>query len=83
MATKVKKLKKAELETIRQAVNVVNALTNQLGQMEIAKANTLAQVKQAQENVQEEQKKLEEIYGSVTIDLNTGEITKTDEEVAE
>jgi hypothetical protein len=82
MATKVKKLKKAELETIRQAVNVVNALTNQLGQMEIAKANTLAQVKQAQENVQEEQKKLEETYGSVTIDLNTGEITEQ-EEVAE
>jgi 3-isopropylmalate dehydratase small subunit len=47
--------------------------------MEIAKANTLAQVKQAQENVQEEQKKLEEIYGSVTIDLNTGEITEQEE----
>lgn len=79
MAKKVKKLKKAELETIRQAVNTVNALTSQLGQMEIAKANTLAQVKQAQANVQEEQKKLEETYGSVTIDLNTGEITEQEE----
>jgi len=76
MATKVKKLTKEELETLRQAVNTVNALTNQLGQMEIAKANAINQVKDAQAKVQEEQKTLEEKYGSVTIDLNTGEITE-------
>jgi len=76
MATKVKKLTKEELETLRQAVNTVNALTNQLGQMEIAKANAINQVKDAQARVQEEQKTLEEKYGSVTIDLNTGEITE-------
>jgi len=76
MATKVKKLTKEELESIRSSVNIVNALTNQLGQMELAKANAIAQIKEAQAKVQEEQKTLEEKYGSVTIDLNTGEYTK-------
>jgi len=76
MATKVKKLTKEELESIRQSVNTVNALTSQLGQMELAKANAIAQIKEAQAKVQEEQKTLEEKYGSVTIDLNTGEYTE-------
>lgn len=83
MATKVKKLTKEELETIRQAVNTVNALTSQLGQMELAKANAVAQIKEAQAKVQEEQKTLEDKYGSVTIDLTTGEYTETAEEAQE
>ena len=68
MATKVKKVTKAELEKIQQAVGTVNRLTNQLGQMQ-----------EAQKLVQEEQKSLEEKYGSVTISLETGEITETTE----
>lgn len=80
MATKVKKVTKAELEKIQQAVGAVNRLTNQLGQMEIAKAATMGQVQEAQQVVQAEQKSLEEKYGSVTISLETGEITETKED---
>lgn len=80
MATKVKKVTKAELEKIQQAVGTVNRLTNQLGQMEIAKSATIGQIQDAQKLVQEEQKSLEEKYGSVTISLETGEITETKED---
>lgn len=80
MATKVKKVTKAELEKIQQAVGTVNRLTSQLGQMEIAKAATMGQVQEAQQVVQAEQKALEEKYGSVTISLETGEITETKED---
>lgn len=80
MATKVKKVTKEELKKIQQAVGAVNRLTNQLGQMEIAKAATMGQVQEAQQVVQAEQKALEEKYGSVTISLETGEITETVED---
>ena len=58
MATKVKKVTKAELEKVQQAVGTVNRLTSQLGQMEIAKAATMGQVQEAQQVVRQNKKLL-------------------------
>ena len=80
---KAKTLKKDELESVRKAVGAANSLTNQLGQLELQKAHLLSQALTANAQVQEEQKLLEETYGSVSVNLETGEITETVEEAVE
>ena len=77
---KAKKLSTEELEQVRKAVNTANNFTAQLGQLEIQKAQLLSQALTAQAQVTEEQKILEEKYGSVSVNLETGEITETTEE---
>jgi hypothetical protein len=77
---KAKKLSTEELEQVRKAVNTANNFTAQLGQLEIQKAQLLSQALTAQAQVSEEQKILEEKYGSVSVNLETGEITETTEE---
>ena len=80
---KAKKLTKDELEAVRNAVGAVNTLTSQIGQVEVQKAQLLNQVMTAQSQVQEEQKVLEEKYGSVSVNLETGEITEEITEAVE
>lgn len=80
MAKKAKKLTKDELEAVRKAVQMANTLISQLGQIEIQKTNLVSQALTAQAQVTEEQKILEEKYGSVSVNLETGEITETVEE---
>jgi|TARA_R110000823_G_C15796047_1_gene486676 hypothetical protein len=80
---KAKKLTKEELEAVRTAVGNVNTLTSRVGQVEIQKSQLLNQVLTAQAQVVEEQKVLEEKYGSVSVNLETGEITETVEEAVE
>ena len=80
---KAKKIKQEELESIRKAVGAANSLTNQLGQLELQKAHLLSQALTANAQVKEEQKLLEETYGSVSVNLETGEITETVEEAVE
>ena len=80
---KAKTLKKDELESVRKAVGAANSLTNQLGQLELQKAHLLSQALTANAQVKEEQKLLEETYGSVSVNLETGEITETVEEAVE
>ncbi len=75
MAKKVNKIKAEELEIIQAAVNQVNQIQMQIGGIEAHKAQLLTAIKAAAEVVQAEQKKLEDIYGSVNIDLKTGEYT--------
>jgi hypothetical protein len=75
MAKKVNKIKAEELETIQAAVNQVNQIQMQIGGIEAHKAQLLTAIKAAAEVVQAEQKKLEDVYGSVNIDLKTGEYT--------
>ena len=80
---KAKKLTKEELEAVRTAVGNVNTLTSRVGQLEIQKSQLISQVLTAQAQVVEEQKVLEEKYGSVSVNLETGEITETVEEAVE
>ena len=80
---KAKKIKQEELESVRNAVGAANSLTTQLGQLELQKAHLLSQALTANAQVKEEQKLLEETYGSVSVNLETGEITETVEEAVE
>ena len=80
---KAKKIKQEELESVRKAVGAANSLTTQLGQLELQKAHLLSQALTANAQVKEEQKLLEETYGSVSVNLETGEITETVEEAVE
>ena len=80
---KAKTLKKDELESVRKAVGAANSLTTQLGQLELQKAHLLSQALTANAQVKEEQKLLEETYGSVTVNLETGEYQDIVEEAKE
>ena len=80
---KAKKLTKDELAAVRKAIGTVNTLTSQVGQIEVQKTQLLNQVVTAQAQVQEEQKVLEEKYGSVSVNLETGEITEEITEAVE
>lgn len=72
---KKKKLTKKELEVIQEAVGLVNRMTAEIGRIESSKLKLFANLKTAEEQLSVEQRSLEEKYGSVSIDLKTGELT--------
>ena len=80
MAKKTKKLTKDELEQVKAVVSAVNQLTAQIGNLEIQKNKAIQAFTTAETQLAEEQKILEEKYGSVSVNLETGEITETTEE---
>lgn len=71
---KKKKLTKEELENVQGAVNLVNQITTEIGRLESSKLKLYSNLQQAENKLAEERKTLEDKYGSVTIDLNTGEM---------
>jgi len=73
MATKVKKLSKEELEKIQVAVNTLTRAKQNLGEMEYQKSQMISNIMNFEAEVKVVQQELEEKYGQVTIDLNTGE----------
>jgi len=73
MATKVKKLSKEELEKIQVAVNTLARAKQSLGEMEYQKSQMISNIMKFEAEVKVVQQELEEKYGEVTIDLNTGE----------
>lgn len=79
MATKVKKLSKEELEKIQVAVNTLARAKQNLGEMEYQKSQMISNIMKFEAEVKVVQQELEEKYGQVTIDLNTGEYQETAE----
>jgi uncharacterized protein YhaN len=79
MATKVKKLSKEELEQIQVAVNTLARAKQNLGEMEYQKSQMISNIMKFEAEVKVVQQELEEKYGQVTIDLNTGEYQETAE----
>ena len=79
MATKVKKLSKEELEQIQVAVNTLSRAKQNLGEMEYQKSQMISNIMKFEAEVKVVQQELEEKYGQVTIDLNTGEYQETAE----
>jgi len=79
MATKVKKLSQEELEKIQVAVNTFTKAKQNLGEMEYQKSQLIANIGLFENNLKELQEELEQKYGQVTIDLNTGEYTPMEE----
>ena len=80
MAKKANKLTKDELEQVRKAVNSVRALTNRIGDLEIAKSTMIAEYQKAQAQLAEEQKILQDKYGNISIDIESGEYEEVVEE---
>ena len=79
MATKVKKLTKEELEKLQLTVNKLTRSKQTLGEMEYQKNQMISSIVGLEAEVKVVQQELEEKYGQVTIDLNTGEYQETAE----
>lgn len=82
MADKLK-LKEGELKAIQGAVSKLNQAKTILGDVTNQAHKAQLQVTQAEEALAEEQKVLEATYGSITVDLNTGEYSEVIEEAEE
>ena len=85
MADKLK-LKDEELTAIQAAVSNVNQAKTILGDAMNNAHKAQLQVTAMEEALQAEQKKLEEAYGAITVDLKTGEyeaVVQEAEEVTE
>ena len=82
MADKLK-LKEEELKAIQGAVSSVNQAKTILGDATNNAYRAQLQVIAMEEALQAEQKKLEEAYGAITVDLNTGEYEEVVQEAEE
>ncbi len=76
------KLKKQELEDLRTNVDKVNKLQIQIGGLELQKHDLLHATMTAVSDLESVQKDLKEIYGEITVNIDTGEIKEdaTDKE---
>jgi hypothetical protein len=79
MADKLK-LKEEELKAIQSAVSNVNQAKTILGDATNNAYKAQLQVVAMEEALGAEQKKLEDAYGSITVDLTTGEYEEVVEE---
>lgn len=75
-----KKITQEELEAVRLAVSNFNRAKAALGDLEYDKSKLLKQVTELEGALQAEQKKLEDTYGSITVNLETGEYEEAAEE---
>jgi len=82
MADKLK-LKEEELKSIQTAVSNLNQAKTILGDATNAAYKAQLQVVSMEEAMAEEQKVLEANYGSITVDLTTGEYEEVVEEAEE
>ena len=73
-----KKLNKEELDSLQGAVNKLNNLQIQIGGLAAQKHEALHLLTEAREELAEVQKGLEDVYGQVTVDIQTGEIKPED-----
>ena len=82
MADKLK-LTEEELKAVQTAVSNVNQGKTILGDVTTQAHYAQLQVLELEKALQEEQKKLEEKYGSISIDITTGEYEEIVEEAEE
>jgi len=74
----MEKVTKEELKELKTVVEKVNALQIQIGGIEIQKHELLHAVDLGAKELQTIQAKLQEEYGDVSIDLETGEIKENE-----
>lgn len=74
-----KSISKKELETLQGFVNEANKFQMQIGGVEAHKAQLIKALDSVSIKLSAVQKELEEKYGNVNIDLQTGEITSNEE----
>ncbi len=73
-----KKLTQEELKELQEAVNAMNNLQLQIGGVEAQKHELLHSMETAKSTLAEVQKKLEDVYGQVSVDISTGDIKENE-----
>jgi len=74
------KIKQEELEKVVSIKKELDALVSEIGVVETQKHALLHKVAEVNESLAKEKKVLEEAYGKISINLETGEYTEITEE---
>jgi hypothetical protein len=69
-----KKITKKELAELQENIKNINGIQIRIGELELGKLNLAAQFNQLNQNLKLLQDTLEKKYGSVNINVKTGEI---------
>ena len=69
-----KKITKKELAELQENIKNINGVQIRIGELELGKLNLAAQFNQLNQNLKLLQDRLEKKYGSVNINVKTGEI---------
>ena len=69
-----------ELKQIKDQQTELGQVVNQIGQLEANKHSLLHKIAGINEGIEETKKQLEEKYGSINIDLETGTYTEIEDE---
>ena len=83
IAQDVNKITDEELKLVQEKVGQINQVQMQVGGLETQKHIALHQVTNLQDELQALQKTLENKYGKVSVNLQTGEITEIPEDEAD
>ena len=73
-----KKLSEVELKELQEVIGKINEVQLQIGGLELQKQELILLGGQAKLALGETQKKLEETYGQVSIDIQNGEIKENE-----
>tara|TARA_R100000458_G_C8174969_1_gene174090 strand:+ start:480 stop:749 length:270 start_codon:yes stop_codon:yes gene_type:complete len=73
---KEQKLNEEELKNLQSLVKMINQLQLQVGGLEVQKTLAITRLQNFQRDVGELQDKFRKKYGDMTIDINTGNLTK-------
>jgi len=76
----VAKLTEEELKTVQELVSLIRRGENAVGALEVQKSSMLSEIKEIQDKLNEQRVALEEKYGQIEINLETGEYTVVDSE---
>ena len=74
----VKSISEDQLKGLQETVNKQNKIQMQIGGIEGHKAGLITQLQEIVAELSKQQAELEKEYGSVNIDLQTGEISEVD-----
>jgi hypothetical protein len=75
----INKIKEEELKSLQEKVGSLQNLQSQVGQLELQKFFLTNSAAKIQQDLSEEQKKLEEEYGKVNINLQDGSYEEIEE----
>lgn len=76
------KVSKTELKNIKEAQEALDSAIRSVGALEYKKSVIMKSMHEAADKVENLKAKLEKKYGSVNINLETGDITKIEQPVA-
>ena len=79
----IAKITEEELTSIQELIQLMRRGESAVGGLEIQKSNLLREIAEVQAKLDEERTALEEKYGQIEVNLETGEYTVVDSEKEE